>query len=128
VYRILRVVSNFQDEVVRGSSKTIQEGGRSGDFHRSGGDGGIEAKVRTFRREYLLIHLRNVRRAQSQLIVRASTKGIGISTEATSTEDDGEVKIGKYLSPSKLTTREFGECREAFLFIYNLVYRLKDLA
>jgi hypothetical protein len=111
---ILRVVSNFPDEVVRGSSKKIQEGGCSGDFHRSRGDSGVEMKVRTFRHKYLAIHLRNVRRIRGQLIVRASTKGIGIATEATSTEGDSEVKIGKYLSPSKLTMREFGECREAF--------------
>jgi hypothetical protein len=50
MYRILHVVSNFQDEVVRCSSTTIQEGGCSGDFHRSRGDGGVETKVRTFPR------------------------------------------------------------------------------
>jgi hypothetical protein len=57
----------------------------------------VETKVRTFRRKYLAIHLRYVRRIRGQLIVRASTKGIGIATETTSTEGDSEVKISKYL-------------------------------
>jgi hypothetical protein len=55
-----------------------------------------------------------MRRIWFQFIVSMSTKGIGISTEATSTEGNVEVKVSKYLSPSELMTREFGECREAF--------------
>jgi hypothetical protein len=55
-----------------------------------------------------------MRRIHGQLIVRASTKGIGIVTEATSMEGDSEITIGKYLSPSELMKREFGECCEAF--------------
>jgi hypothetical protein len=92
MYRILHVISNFQDEIVRGSSKTIREGGNSGNFHRSRVDGGIEAKVRTFRHEYLSVHLRKVRRIWCQFIVRVSTKGIDISTVGTSMEGDVEVK------------------------------------
>jgi hypothetical protein len=54
-----------------------------------------------------------VRRIWCKFIVRASTKGIGISTEATSTEGHVEVKISKYLSPMESMMREFGECCEA---------------